>query len=212
MKILGPCFANILDGEDTHSEIQRLVDDDQVQDSEVKIKLFHLFQNMDKQILSKLLEEISAWVLFFLRFYLLSSSHAVRFPIIHHISSLPWHVVVSDWNRQHVYRSNHGQTRWIEYLFCFVFLHFHYRQVRLDPTAVKNDMELLKRFCSEGEKRVLKSVRYTSGLNYLHISLGCKELLLTLMQCTGKQREEKKACVLLQQKTWKSLYLSVSSH
>uniref|UniRef100_A0A3B4WF26 Outer dynein arm docking complex subunit 2 n=1 Tax=Seriola lalandi dorsalis TaxID=1841481 RepID=A0A3B4WF26_SERLL len=35
-------------------------------------------------------------------------------------------------------------------------------QVRLDPTAVKNDMELLKRFCSEGEKRVLKSVRYTS--------------------------------------------------
>lgn len=76
--------------------------------------------------------------------------------------------------------------------FVLFFLHFHYRQVRLDPTAVKNDMELLKRFCTEGEKRVLKSVRYTSGSNYLHISLGCKELLLTLMQCTGKQREKKK--------------------
>lgn len=28
-------------------------------------------------------------------------------------------------------------------------------------------MELLKRFCGEGEGRALKSVRYTSGLNYL---------------------------------------------
>ncbi|KAG7242266.1 hypothetical protein INR49_024027, partial [Caranx melampygus] len=104
VKILGPCFASILDGEDTHSEIQRLVDDDQVKDSEVKIRLFHLFQNTDKQILSKLLEEIS-------------------------------------------------------------------EQVRLDPTAVKNDMELLKRFCSEGENRVLKSVRYTSDYEFTN---GCR--------------------------------------
>ncbi|TNN72433.1 Armadillo repeat-containing protein 4 [Liparis tanakae] len=48
-------------------------------------------------------------------------------------------------------------------------------QVGLDPAVVRNEVELLKRLCSEGEKRVLKSVRYTSGLNYLHISVRCKE-------------------------------------
>uniref|UniRef100_A0A4W6G7T7 Outer dynein arm docking complex subunit 2 n=1 Tax=Lates calcarifer TaxID=8187 RepID=A0A4W6G7T7_LATCA len=44
-------------------------------------------------------------------------------------------------------------------------------QVRLDPTTVKNDMELLKQLCSGGEKRVLKSVRYTSDYEF---SNGCR--------------------------------------
>ncbi|KAJ3611498.1 hypothetical protein NHX12_021513 [Muraenolepis orangiensis] len=39
------------------------------------------------------------------------------------------------------------------------------KEVGLSPSAVKNEVELLKGFCSEGNKRVLKSVRYTSGLN-----------------------------------------------
>ncbi|XP_022609806.1 armadillo repeat-containing protein 4 [Seriola dumerili] len=104
VKILGPCFAIMLDGEGPHTDVLHLVGKDQVKDSEVKVKLFHLLQNMDKQLLSKLLEKIS-------------------------------------------------------------------EQVRLDPTAVKNDMELLKRFCSEGEKRVLKSVRYTSDYEFAN---GCR--------------------------------------
>uniref|UniRef100_A0A3B4WEY1 Outer dynein arm docking complex subunit 2 n=1 Tax=Seriola lalandi dorsalis TaxID=1841481 RepID=A0A3B4WEY1_SERLL len=103
VKILGPCFAIMLDGEGPHTDVLHPVGKDQVKDSEVKVKLFHLLQNMDKQLLSKLLEEISEWV--------------------------------------------------------------------LDPTAVKNDMELLKRFCSEGEKRVLKSVRYTSDYEFTN---GCR--------------------------------------
>uniref|UniRef100_A0A8D0A832 Outer dynein arm docking complex subunit 2 n=1 Tax=Sander lucioperca TaxID=283035 RepID=A0A8D0A832_SANLU len=47
-------------------------------------------------------------------------------------------------------------------------------QVSLDPTAVKNEVELLKKFCSEGEKRVLKLVRYTSDYIY---SNGCRSPL-----------------------------------
>lgn len=38
--------------------------------------------------------------------------------------------------------------------------------------AVKNEVELLKKLCSEGEQRFLKSIQYTSGLNYRYISLG----------------------------------------
>ncbi|XP_060920838.1 outer dynein arm-docking complex subunit 2 [Labrus mixtus] len=44
-------------------------------------------------------------------------------------------------------------------------------QVSLDPTAVKNEVELLRRFCSEREKRALKSVRYTSEYEF---SNGCR--------------------------------------
>ncbi|TKS87995.1 Armadillo repeat-containing protein 4 [Collichthys lucidus] len=44
-------------------------------------------------------------------------------------------------------------------------------QVSLNPAAVKNEVELLKRLCSEGEKRVLKSVRYTSDYEF---SNGCR--------------------------------------
>ncbi|KAM7390786.1 hypothetical protein PAMA_008804 [Pampus argenteus] len=41
----------------------------------------------------------------------------------------------------------------------------------LDTTTVKNEVELLKRLCSEGEQRVLKSVRYTSDYEF---SNGCR--------------------------------------
>ncbi|XP_029385311.1 armadillo repeat-containing protein 4 isoform X2 [Echeneis naucrates] len=104
LKIFGPCFANFTEREDTHSNVPHLIDEDQVKDSELKLKLFHLVQNMDQQLLKNLLQKIS-------------------------------------------------------------------EQVRLDPTTVKNDIELLKRFCSEGEKRVLKSVRYTSDYEFEN---GCR--------------------------------------
>ncbi|XP_067434300.1 outer dynein arm-docking complex subunit 2 [Thunnus thynnus] len=106
VKILGPSFATILEGEDPHSDLLRLVDkeEDRGEDWEVKVKLFHLLHDMDKQLLKELLKEIS-------------------------------------------------------------------EQAGLDPTAVKNEVELLKRFCSEGEKRVLKSVRYTSDYEF---SNGCR--------------------------------------
>ncbi|XP_031728280.1 armadillo repeat-containing protein 4 isoform X1 [Anarrhichthys ocellatus] len=44
-------------------------------------------------------------------------------------------------------------------------------RVGLDPGTVKNEVELLKRLCSGGEKRVLKSVRYTSDYVF---SNGCR--------------------------------------
>ncbi len=93
---------------------------------------------------------------------------------------------------------------------CFVFRHFHYSQVKLDTTAVKKEVELLKRFCNEGENRVLKSVRYTSGLNYLHISLVFAGKAVAISTNAGYSKY-KKGCVLPPQKTWKSLYLSDSS-
>nr|XP_043897767.1 outer dynein arm-docking complex subunit 2 isoform X1 [Solea senegalensis] len=102
VKILGPCFADILEKEDTHTDVLHLVDKDQGKDPEFKINLFHLLQNMNKQLLSKLLEEI---------------------------------------------------------------------EVELNLTALKNDIESLKRLCSEGEKRLLKSVRYTSDFEF---SNGCR--------------------------------------
>uniref|UniRef100_A0A3Q3JJL6 Armadillo repeat containing 4 n=1 Tax=Monopterus albus TaxID=43700 RepID=A0A3Q3JJL6_MONAL len=95
VKILGPFFANIMERGTVHTQ-------DQAKDSEVKVRLFHLLQNMDKQLLANLLEEISEW---------------------------------------------------------------------LDPTSVKNEVELLKQFCTEGEKKVLKTVRYTSDYEF---SNGCR--------------------------------------
>uniref|UniRef100_A0A3B5B5K6 Armadillo repeat containing 4 n=1 Tax=Stegastes partitus TaxID=144197 RepID=A0A3B5B5K6_9TELE len=56
-------------------------------------------------------------------------------------------------------------------LFCFAFLRFHCRKVSLDPAAAKNEVELLKQLCSDGEKRVLKSLRYTSEFEF---SNGCR--------------------------------------
>lgn len=54
---------------------------------------------------------------------------------------------------------------------------------RLDPAAVRAEVELLQRLCDEGERRALKSVRHTSGLNYLPRFTGRQEkhLLLTTM-------------------------------
>ncbi|XP_023118433.2 outer dynein arm-docking complex subunit 2 isoform X2 [Amphiprion ocellaris] len=106
VKILGRSFATALEREDTQTDILSLVDKvkDPAKDSETKVKLCLLLHNMDKQILSKLLEEIS-------------------------------------------------------------------EKVSLNPTAVKNEVELLKQLCSEGEKRALKSLRYTSDFEF---SNGCR--------------------------------------
>lgn len=54
---------------------------------------------------------------------------------------------------------------------------------RLDPAAVRAEVELLQQLCNEGEMRALESVRYTSGLNYLPRFTGRQEkhLLLTTM-------------------------------
>ncbi|KAL7856705.1 hypothetical protein SRHO_G00156040 [Serrasalmus rhombeus] len=45
------------------------------------------------------------------------------------------------------------------------------QKVRLSPAAVKRDVELLKSVCGAGEKRLLKSVRYTSDYEF---SNGCR--------------------------------------
>ncbi|XP_032408021.1 armadillo repeat-containing protein 4-like [Xiphophorus hellerii] len=37
------------------------------------------------------------------------------------------------------------------------------KQVKLLPTAVEEEVEFLKQYCTEGGKRLLKSLRYTSG-------------------------------------------------
>ncbi len=63
VKILGPRFVSILEKDGTHDDVQSLVDnlkkEDEGSDSEVKVKLFLLLQNLDDQILSKCLREIS---------------------------------------------------------------------------------------------------------------------------------------------------------
>ncbi|XP_066573997.1 outer dynein arm-docking complex subunit 2 [Amia ocellicauda] len=104
-KIIGPSFATI-EGEDT--SVLRLVEkvkqDDKDNESEVKMKVFLLIQQLDMQLLNNSLKQIS-------------------------------------------------------------------QEVRLSPAAVKNDVELLKRFCGEGEKRVLMSIEYTSDYEF---SNGCR--------------------------------------
>lgn len=63
VKILGPSFASILEKVDAHTDVLSLVDrvkeEDQGKDLEVKVKLFLLLQDMDKQLLNKCLKEIS---------------------------------------------------------------------------------------------------------------------------------------------------------
>ncbi|KAG9340126.1 hypothetical protein JZ751_022052, partial [Albula glossodonta] len=89
-KILGPSFATV-EGED--ASVLRLLEkvtEDVSKETEVTMKLLLLIQQLDTQLLSNSLKQIS-------------------------------------------------------------------REVRLSPDTVKNDVELLKRFCGEGEKRVLKS-------------------------------------------------------
>ncbi|XP_068438497.1 outer dynein arm-docking complex subunit 2 isoform X1 [Clinocottus analis] len=108
VKIIGPSFASILEEKDTDTDVQGLADkvkeEDQGKDLDVRVKLLLLLQNMDNQLLSQFLKEIDG-------------------------------------------------------------------QAGLDPAAVRNEVELLKRLCSEGEKRVLKSVRYTSDYVF---SNGCR--------------------------------------
>uniref|UniRef100_A0A7N6BZI8 Armadillo repeat containing 4 n=1 Tax=Anabas testudineus TaxID=64144 RepID=A0A7N6BZI8_ANATE len=60
VKILGTGFAKVLEREDDTDAL--LLEDkgkDERLDSEVKVMLFHLLQNIDKQLLNKLLEKIS---------------------------------------------------------------------------------------------------------------------------------------------------------
>lgn len=68
-----------------------------------------------------------------------------------------------------------------KYSFCLlVFRTFFvtYREVRLTPTSVKNEVDLLKHFSGKGEDTVLESLEYTSGsdstIDVLHLSLPFK--------------------------------------
>lgn len=82
VKILGRSFATVLEREGARADglslVEKVKEEDSSKVSEVKVKLFLLLQNTDKQILSKLLSDISEWVLLF---YLRLSSHSVRLPI-----------------------------------------------------------------------------------------------------------------------------------
>ncbi|KAJ8375947.1 hypothetical protein SKAU_G00065270 [Synaphobranchus kaupii] len=104
-KILGPSFATV-EGEDMSvlRLLEKVTEDNVSKETEVKMKLLLLLQQLDTLLLSNSLKQIA-------------------------------------------------------------------QEVRLNPATVKNDVELLKRFCGEGEKRVLKSVEYTS--DYL-FSNGCR--------------------------------------
>ncbi|XP_061096600.1 outer dynein arm-docking complex subunit 2 [Conger conger] len=105
VKILGPSFATV-EGEDTSMLrlLQKVTEDNESKETEVKMKLLLLLQQLDTLLLSNSLKQIT-------------------------------------------------------------------QEVRLSPATVKNDVELLKRFCGEGEKRVLKSVEYTSDYEF---SNGCR--------------------------------------
>lgn len=61
VKILGQSFVSTLEKEDDLTDVLRLVDKvkDHIKDSEVKVKLFLLLQNMDNQLLSKCLKEVT---------------------------------------------------------------------------------------------------------------------------------------------------------
>uniref|UniRef100_A0A3P8PGT3 Armadillo repeat containing 4 n=1 Tax=Astatotilapia calliptera TaxID=8154 RepID=A0A3P8PGT3_ASTCA len=102
VKILGRSFSSDLAIEahdDAVSVVDRTKEEGLSKDLEVKVKLFQLFQDMDKQILDKLLKDIS-------------------------------------------------------------------EQVRLNPKAVKNEVEILQMFCGGGDKGLLKSLRYTSDFQF----------------------------------------------
>ncbi|MBN3311717.1 ARMC4 protein, partial [Atractosteus spatula] len=105
--ILGPSFATV-EGEDTSvlRLLEKVKEDKKDSESEVKMKMLILLQQLDMQLLNTSLKQIS-------------------------------------------------------------------QEVRLTPAAVKNEVELLKRFCGEGEKRLLKSVEYTSDYEF---SNGCRTL------------------------------------
>ncbi|CAL8322836.1 unnamed protein product, partial [Boreogadus saida] len=109
VKVLGSSLATVLEGgADTAApelvEKLKAGGSKQAQDSEVKVQLFLLLQQLDNQLISKALTDFS-------------------------------------------------------------------KEVGVRPWAVKNEVELLKGFCSEGNKQVLKSVRYTSDYEF---SNGCR--------------------------------------
>ncbi|XP_064188478.1 outer dynein arm-docking complex subunit 2 isoform X1 [Anguilla rostrata] len=105
VKILGPSFATV-EGEDMSvlRLLEKVSEDNVSKETEVKMKLLLLLQQLDTLLLSNSLKQIT-------------------------------------------------------------------QEVRLSPATVKNDVELLKGFCGEGEKRVLKSVEYTSDFEF---SNGCR--------------------------------------
>lgn len=134
--------------------------DDSAADSNTSVKLFHLIQNADKQILCKVVEKMTKWVSF-------------HFLVFHaQISSCP----LLDW-LQHIFwylsfcLIETGRRIWKTIESNWMFLFFYFSQIGLNPTAVKEEVELLKQWCTDGETEILKSLRYTSGVNYLHISL-----------------------------------------
>lgn len=66
--ILGRSFVSALEREtlaDVVSLAHKMKEGGPAKDSEVKVKLFLLFRNVDKQIIDKLLKDVSEWVLLF---------------------------------------------------------------------------------------------------------------------------------------------------
>ena len=52
-------------------------------------------------------------------------------------------------------------------VFQMNFLNIYFREIRLNPGTVKNDIELLKQFSGKGKQTVLESIEYTSGSCYI---------------------------------------------
>ncbi|XP_022520173.2 outer dynein arm-docking complex subunit 2 [Astyanax mexicanus] len=104
-KILGRSFA-MMDGEDPSALLllNTVNEDGQSRETELKVKLFLILQQLDRQLLNSSVPQLS-------------------------------------------------------------------QKVRLSPAVVKCDVEMLKSVCGAGEKRLLKSVRYTSDHEY---SNGCR--------------------------------------
>uniref|UniRef100_W5KDL5 Outer dynein arm docking complex subunit 2 n=1 Tax=Astyanax mexicanus TaxID=7994 RepID=W5KDL5_ASTMX len=104
-KILGRSFA-MMDGEDPSALLllNTVNEDGQSRETELKVKLFLILQQLDRQLLNSSVPQLS-------------------------------------------------------------------QKVRLSPAVVKCDVEMLKSVCGAGEKRPLKSVRYTSDHEY---SNGCR--------------------------------------
>ena len=55
-------------------------------------------------------------------------------------------------------------------VFQMNFLNIYFREIRLNPGTVKNDIELLKQFSGKGKQTVLESIEYTSGSCTFYLS------------------------------------------
>uniref|UniRef100_A0A452UKR9 Outer dynein arm-docking complex subunit 2 n=1 Tax=Ursus maritimus TaxID=29073 RepID=A0A452UKR9_URSMA len=66
---------------------------------------------------------------------------------------------------------NLGGNQLLQSLRKSSFLTIHFREICLNPTIVKNDIELLKHFSGKGEQTVLESIDYTSDYEF---SNGCR--------------------------------------